>query len=119
MSHIAHRSTSVLAGFLVALGACAKPQPAPAQFTSHHAPQPRSLSSGATPQQPSQQQSAPQQNGFYRPTSPRDAERMFVCSTLNAFIQTGRVDCHVEVLASYVNTLRDVWAATFGSDDQA
>jgi RND family efflux transporter MFP subunit len=30
MSHIAHRSTSVLAGFLVALGACSKPQPAPA-----------------------------------------------------------------------------------------
>ena len=55
---------------------------------------------------------------FYRPTSPRDAERMFVCSTLNAFIQTGRVDQDVTALTNYVETLRQVWRDTFGQDDQ-
>lgn len=57
--------------------------------------------------------------GFYRPTSPRDAERMFVCSTLNAYIQTGRVDANPDTLINYVNTLRDVWHATFGQDAAA
>lgn len=58
-------------------------------------------------------------NGYYRPTAPRDAERMFVCSTLNAFIQTGRVDATGQTLVDYVNTLREVWQATFGQDDRA
>ena len=54
---------------------------------------------------------------YFRPTSPRDAERMFVCSTLNAFIQTGRVPNEVPALVSYVTALRDVWQQTFGADD--
>ena len=57
--------------------------------------------------------------GYYRPTSPRDAERMFVCSTLNAFIQTGRVAEDVTALTGYVDMLRQVWRATFGADDAA
>ena len=55
---------------------------------------------------------------FYRPTAPRDAERMFVCSTLNAFIQTGRINDDVETLTRAVRDLRQVWAETFGIDDQ-
>ena len=57
------------------------------------------------------------QSNFYRPTSPRDSERMFVCSTLNAFISTGRVNNEVEVLVEYVNALRQVYQRTFGADD--
>lgn len=65
---------------------------------------------------------APQGSGnagqYYRPTSPRDSERMFVCSTLNAFIQTGRVDPHRDHLTMLINELRTAYAATFGQDDR-
>lgn len=57
-------------------------------------------------------------NGYYRPTAPRDAERMFVCSTLNAFIQTGRVENDADELVARVNILREVWQRTFGQDDR-
>lgn len=57
-------------------------------------------------------------NGYYRPTSPRDSERMFVCSILNAFIQTGRIDNDVQTLTRAVADLRQVWADTFGMDDK-
>jgi hypothetical protein len=65
---------------------------------------------------PHEKHSAPA-NGYYRPTSPRDAERMFVCSILNAFIQTGRIENEGQALARAVNTLREVWGTTFGNDD--
>jgi hypothetical protein len=61
----------------------------------------------------------PAANGYYRPTSPRDAERMFVCSILNAFIQTGRIENDGPALSHAVNTLRAVWGETFGTDDLA
>lgn len=54
--------------------------------------------------------------GNYRPTAPQDAERMFVCSILNAFAQSDtdvRLD---EGLVDHVNTLRHVWQETFGQD---
>lgn len=88
-----------------------RPGPAPDQFT---AGRPQQVAAQAKP-------SAAQPNGngqYYRPTAPRDSERMFVCSTLNAFIQTGRVDCHREVLAAAINELRAAYAATFGAEDQ-
>lgn len=79
-------------------------------------PQPtRSLSSAASP--PTQAEK-PQNGGYYRPTAPKDSERMFVCSTLNAFIQTGRIDCHRDHLAQAINELRAAYAATFGAEDQ-
>jgi hypothetical protein len=91
-----------------------RPGPAPAQFTAAQ-PQARSLSSAAT-QPPNAQSNG---NGqYYRPTAPRDSERMFVCSTLNAFIQTGRVDPHRDALGAAINELRAAYAATFGQDDQ-
>ena len=80
----------------------------------------RSLSAaGAAAAEPQRQ--VPQQNGngngYYRPTAPRDAERMFVCSVLNAFIQTGRIADDVATLTTAVKNLRLVWADTFGADD--
>jgi hypothetical protein len=87
-----------------------RPGPAPSQFTAGQPQQPaRSLSSAAAP---------PPNGQYYRPTAPRDSERMFCCSTLNAFIQTGRVDCHRDVLAQAINELRAAYAMTFGQDDQ-
>ena len=75
----------------------------------------RNLSSAASPP------AATSPNGnrsgeYYRPTSPRDSERMMICSLMNAFIQTGRVDCHREHLADAINELRAAYAATFGQD---
>jgi hypothetical protein len=35
----------------------------------------------------------------YRETCPKDAERMFVCSTLNTFIQAGKVHLEPEQMA--------------------
>ena len=52
-----------------------------------------------------------------RPTAPRDAERMFVCSLLNAFIETGRCECETTELKARVVVLRKVWQETFGQDD--
>ena len=42
---------------------------------------------------------------------------MMVCSTLNAFIQTGRIDCHRDHLTAAIGELRAAYAATFGQDD--
>lgn len=61
-------------------------------------------------------------NGNYyqrKSTDPKDAERMFVCSTLNAFISTGRINDDVTTLTRAVQDLRQVWADTFGQDDAA
>ena len=85
-----------------------RPGPAPEQFTA-----------GRSQQAAKPQAAQPNGNGqYYRPTAPRDSERMFCCSTLNAFIQTGRVDCHRDVLAQAINELRAAYAMTFGQDDQ-
>ncbi len=51
-----------------------------------------------------------------RETSPRDAERMFVCSLMNAAIQGKQVNLAEDDLASVVNSLRFVWQQTFGKD---
>lgn len=91
-----------------------KPAPAPPQFTGQHQPPARSLSSAAT--QPSD--SSVSRNGqYYRPTSPRDARRMFLCSTLNAFIQTGRVDAHRDHLKQVIVEILAAYDATVGLED--
>lgn len=84
--------------------------------TSDEMRQARSLGAAATP--PAEPRRENGNGNYYRPTAPRDAERMFVCSTLNAFIQTGRVECDGAELAHRVNVLREVWQTTFGQDDQ-
>ncbi len=97
-----------------------RPGPAPKQFTGgSYDRQPDRAPQPATPE-PGRQPPLNNGNGggqYYRPTSPRDSERMFVCSTLNAFIQTGRIDCHRDHLASAINEMRAAYAATFGADD--
>ena len=69
---------------------------------------------------PPSQNSTPQNgNGFYRPTHPRDAERMFTTATLGHFIDRGIVTLDPGSIADAVNVLREVWQATFGQDDAA
>jgi len=92
------------------------PGPAPRQFTAQHQPQPRPLSSAAT--QPGEKNGS--SNGaYYRPTSPRDARRMFLCSTLNAFISTGRIDPHRDHLKQVIVEILAAYDATVGLEDQA
>ena len=52
-----------------------------------------------------------------RETSARDAERMFVCSLLNAAIQSGQVEIGSGELTSITNALRSAWQQTFGKDE--
>jgi hypothetical protein len=57
-------------------------------------------------------------NGYYRPTSPEDSERMFVCSLMNAFIQAGKVEPELGKVTNAINVLRTAYQRTFGFDDR-
>jgi hypothetical protein len=59
----------------------------------------------------------PQQSGYYRPTAPRDSERMFCCAIAGHWIDTGRVEMTEEGMTALIKSLRSVYAATFGQDD--
>jgi hypothetical protein len=62
---------------------------------------------------------APKPNGHIAPrqrTDPTDAERMFVCANLVAFIKAGKCEPDLSTLVGDVNMLRDVWKNTFGAD---
>ena len=54
-------------------------------------------------------------NGYYRPTSPEDAERMFVCATLTALIRAGEVKNDKAELFHTTQMLRLLWQHTFGN----
>jgi hypothetical protein len=75
---------------------------------------------GPSPQ-PQQSAAAPQSNGngYYRPTSPEDAERMFVCATLTALIRAGEVKNDKQQMWAATQMLRGLWKHTFGFDGQA
>ena len=63
-------------------------------------------------------QAAPQ-NNYYRPTAPRDAKRMALCSWMNAFIQTGRVERSREAMIETIRMLSDSYDETIGQEDEA
>jgi hypothetical protein len=57
-------------------------------------------------------------NGVYKySTNPTDAERMFVCSILNAYVAAGKVMLNPTEIEHAVNMLRSVWGETFGRDE--
>jgi hypothetical protein len=78
-------------------------------------PQPPQQRSAPVQQQPTQ--AKPQPNFGYQ-THPLNSEQMFVCSILNAFIKTGRIDNDVAALTDAVVKLRQVWQQTFGLDGE-
>jgi hypothetical protein len=51
----------------------------------------------------------------YRETSPGDAERMFVCSLLNAEIGAGKLALNTKELIEAIERTRAAWAKTFGT----
>ena len=86
-------------------------QPTPAA----QRPGPRAVPPAAAPKP----QAAPSNLGdsynTYRETSAKDAERMFVCSTLNAFIQAGKVHLEMQQLVEATMMLRHLWQYAFNS----
>jgi len=76
------------------------------------------LKASASPQG-QQAATAPASNGngggYYRPTSPEDSERMFVCATLTALIKAGEVKNDKAQLFHTTNMLRALWQHTFGN----
>jgi hypothetical protein len=96
--------------------ATAPRQPVP-QREALPAPQAQQTAREFDPPPPRKPAASSNGNQFYRPTAPRDAERMFVCSTLNAFIQTGRINISTEGLVQHIKVLRAAWEATFGQDE--
>jgi hypothetical protein len=62
------------------------------------------------------------QNGnggnYFRPTSPKDAKRMFICSQLNAIITSRQVAMNAQAIADTITMLTDAYDATIGLEDQ-
>lgn len=56
--------------------------------------------------------------GYHRETSDKDAERMFVCSILGSFIESGQVTLDKEQLWNATKMLRLLWLHTFGPSGQ-
>lgn len=87
-----------------------RPGPAPEQFTA------------GRPQQaakPAASQPNGQQNGnYFRPTAPKDARRMFICSQINALITSHQVRADVQSIANAIAMLCDAYDATLGQEDQ-
>lgn len=52
--------------------------------------------------------------GYYRPTAPQDAKRMFVCANLTAFIRAGKVENTKTALWATTQLLCQTWDHTFG-----
>ena len=66
---------------------------------------------------PAQTKAQAPTNGYYRPTAPRDSERMFCCAIAGHWIDTGCVEMTEEGMTGLIKSLRNVYAATFGQDD--
>lgn len=55
--------------------------------------------------------------GYYRPTAPRDSERMFVCAALVAYIKAGAIPPERARLVKAIQAIRGAYAFTFGKED--
>jgi len=80
------------------------------------------VAAASTQGQPAAAATAPATNGhggnghsYYKPTSPEDSERMFVCATLTALIRAGEVKNDKAQLFHTTNMLRALWNHTFGN----
>jgi hypothetical protein len=85
-----------------------RPGPAPEQFTGGQRQ--------AAPPPPAHREG--NGGGNYRPTAPRDARRMFLCSQLNALITSHQVQPTSQAIADAIMMLSDAYDATIGREDQ-
>jgi hypothetical protein len=57
-------------------------------------------------------------SNFYKPTSPKDARRMFICSQMNALIQSRQiVPLNSQTIADHIAMLAEAYDATIGQED--
>ena len=57
---------------------------------------------------------------YYRPTSPKDARRMFICSQMNALIQSHQIaPLNAQSIADAIAMLAEAYDATLGQEDAA
>lgn len=68
------------------------------------------------PQAP-QQGNGKKMDQYFKPTSPRDSKRMFICSLMNAMIQSRQVVLDTGPLTDAVTMLGDVYDRTVGKED--
>lgn len=61
--------------------------------------------------------SSPANGQYYRPTDPQDAERMFTCALLVAFIGAGKIEGSAQLVGA-TQAIRDAWRKTFGNVQQ-
>ena len=59
------------------------------------------------------------QNGYYRPTAPKDSERMWTCAILGHYVDRGDVPLDKETVKAAINLLREAYQETYGQDDAA
>lgn len=71
----------------------------------------------ARPQAP-QQQNGKKMDQYFKPTSPRDSKRMFICSLMNAMIQSRQVVLDNGPLSDAITMLADVYDRTIGKEDE-
>ena len=103
----------------------------PTNYPSRNAP-PRAQAQNARPapvqrsapiEPPHQKPPRQPQNGnggqFYRPTSPKDARRMFICSQMNALITSHQVRPNADDIAAAIAMLSDAYDMTLGQEDQS
>ena len=103
------------------------PHPAPAQHGGNVTNYPSQVAArrdGGQQQRtaPVQQQTAPQNgNGnYYKPVSPKEARRMFICSQMNALITSRQiVPLNAQTIAEAIAMLAEAYDATLGQEDAA
>ena len=54
---------------------------------------------------------------YYRPTSPKDARRMWLCSQMNALISSRQCPISVEAIAEATRILMEAYDQTIGSEE--
>lgn len=66
---------------------------------------------------PAQTKAQAPANGYYRPTAPKDSERMWTCAILGHYVDRGEVPLHKESVKAAINLLREAYQETYGKDD--
>lgn len=95
-------------------------EPAP-RTQAARSPAPATQRSAPVPRDEPPRQSPPNGNGngHYRPTSPKDARRMFLCASFTAFVKAGRVERNRDAMAETLDMLSEVYDEKIGIDDAA
>ena len=106
-----------------AIRASSAPQHQHPRAQAQHARQDVQRSEPPEPERQPQRQPNNGGNGnggnYYRPTAPKDARRMFICSQMNALITSHQVQPNAQAIADAIAMLSEAYDATLGQEDAA